>query len=303
MQNLANSTSLEVTSALVQCTKIFVQHSAFAKIQPVGWVKDSNFDLASILSCSKNNYPFGYCPNNEQYIVDAVWNWSKLLKDLPISRLAFSLILGVETYSSCILQNVGRKKIKLNQTWSHRLTTTAVWYNELTSCINLSKLTDAEILESIEVAQKVIDTVCTLTFSETSTQVEPEPNSKSGQKYEARRILSSMYMMNITTEMSLSFDDRVQFLKMPKPYSFKNTATALKAYTEYFMSILDRLDYSVISDLISDLVNNDLDLLLGVLTAINVDQITNVFMSSIQEQLLAQVDRLNDTIVGKRLFI
>ena len=303
MQTLANSTSLEATSFLVERIKIFVEHSVFAKIQPVGWVKDGNFDIATILGCKKNNYPFGYCPDIDQYIVDAVWDWSKLPRDLPISRLAFSFILGVETYSSCILQNVGRKKIKLGQEWSHRLSTTAIWYQELNSCVDLSKLTNDEILESIEVAQKVIDTVCTLTFSETPVLVDPEPTHKRGNKYEARRILSSMYMLNITTEMPLSIDDRTEFLKMPKPYSFRSTATALKTYTEYFMSIVSRFNYSLVADLISDLTSNDCDLLMDILSAINIDQISNVFMSSIQEHLMARFDRLDAILNGKRPII
>ena len=293
MTNLAISSKLEST-LVVNRVKTFVQHKGFSKAQPVGWVNGNVFDLSAILCSVKNNFPFGYCPSNDRYVNSVEWNWSKLPKDLPISKLAFSLVLGVECFSTCVLQNVGRKKIKLDDKWSHRLCKTGVWYEELTSTIDLSKFTDEEIISSISVAQQIIDLICTVEFSDVAAQVE-EDKSFRGYKYESRRVLSSFYMLDITTEMPMSFDERTEFLKLPKPYAYKTQYYSEREYSRYFSKLLNRLPVKTVADLMLDLIpyQHDTELMIGVLLNVDSLQLSQELYSYLQPVISSHLDQFD----------
>ena len=267
MTNLAISTKLEST-LVVNRVKTFAQLKGFSKVQPVAWIKDNVFDITAILCSVKNNYPFGYCPSNEQYVSNVQWNWSKLPKDLPLSKLAFSLVLGVECFSTCVLQNVGRKKLKIDNKWTHRPCKTGVWYEELTSTVDFSKLTDEDIVQSVQVAQQIINTICTVEFTDNATAIE-EDHSFRGCKYEARRILSSLYMLDITTEMSLSINDRMEFIKLPKPYAYTTEYYCQVEYSRYFSKLLNRLPVKTVADLMLDLIPYQRDT--GLMVAVLID--------------------------------
>lgn len=291
MTNLAISLKLEST-LVAQRLKMFVQHKGFSKAQPVGWVKDNVFDLSAILCSVKNNYPFGYCPSNDRYVNNVEWNWAKLPKDLPLSKLAFSLVLGVECFSTCILHNVGRKKIKYDDKWTHRQCKTGVWYEELTSTIDLTKLTDEDIFQSIETAQQIIDLICTVEFSDTPVVVE-EDRSFKGYKYEARRILSSLYMLDITTEMPLSISDRIEFIKLPKPYAYSTQYYSESEYSRYFSDLLNRLPVKTVADLMRDLIPFQLDtgLMIAVLASVDNKQLSQELFAYLQPVITDQIDQ------------
>ncbi|EOZ8645599.1 hypothetical protein ACQWTT_001350 [Acinetobacter baumannii] len=298
MTNLAISNQLEST-LVVNRLKAFVQHYGFSKAQPVGWVKGNVFDLTAILCSVKNNYPFGYCPSNKRYVCNVEWNWSKLPKDLPITKLAFSLVLGVECFSACVLQNVGRKKIKLNDKWSHRLCKTGVWYEELTSTVDLTNFTDEEILQSIQIAQQIINDICTVEFSDVATQFE-EDRSFKGNKYEARRILSSLYMLDITTEMPMSINDRIEFVKLPKPYAYKTQLYCESEYSEYFSKLLNRLTVKAVADLMLDLIpyQNDTGLILAVLDNVNNEQLSKELFQSLHAVIIHHIDDYEQLVLN-----
>lgn len=290
MTNLAISTKLEST-LVVSRVKAFTQHKGFSKAQPVGWVKDNAFDVTAILCSVKNNYPFGYCPSNELYVNNVQWNWSKFPKDLPLTKLAFSLVLGVECFSTCVLQNVGRKKIKLNDKWTHRQCTTGVWYEELTSTVDLSKLSDEDIVQSIEIAQQIIDTICTVEFTDTAVAIE-EDKSFRGYKYEARRILSSLYMLDITTEMPMSMNDRMEFIKLPKPYAYSSEYYCQVEYSRYFSKLLNRLPVKAVADLMLDLIpyQRDTGLMVAVLTDLGNSKLSQELFAYLQPVIISHLD-------------
>lgn len=290
MTNLAISSKLEST-LVANRLKTFINLKGFSKAQPVGWVKDNVFDLTAILCSVKNNYPFGYCPSNDRYVSNVQWNWSKLPKDLPLSKLAFSLVLGVECFSTCILQNVGRKKIKLDDKWTHRPCKTGVWYEELTSTVDLSKLTDEDIFQSIDVAQQIIDLICTVEFSDKPVLVE-EDRSFRGCKYEARRILSSLYMLDITTEMPLAINDRMDFIKLPKPYAYSTQYYSEREYSRYFSNLLNRLPVKTVADLMLDLIpyQRDTGLMIAVLTNVDNKELSQELFAYLQPVIINHLD-------------
>ena len=298
MTNLAISAKLE-SSLVANRVKAFVQHKGFSKAQPVGWVKDNVFDLNAILCSVKNNYPFGYCPSNERYVSNVEWNWTKLPKDLPITKLAFSLVLGVECFSTCVLQNVGRKKIKLDDKWSHRLCKTGVWYEELTSTVDLSKFTDEAIIQSTQIAQQIINEICTVEFSDVAQLVE-EDRSFKGYKYEARRILSSLYMLDISTEMPISINDRIDFVKLPKPYAYKTQYYCESEYSQYFSKLLNRLPVKTVADLMLDLIpcQHDAGLILAVLTSVDNDQLSKKLFQSLHPVIIRQIDEYEQLVLN-----
>lgn len=290
MTNLAISTKLEST-LVVHRVKAFAQLKGFSKAQPVGWVKDNVFDLTAILCSVKNNYPFGYCPSNDRYVSNVQWNWSNLPKDLPLSKLAFSLVLGVECFSTCVLQNVGHKKIKLDDKWTHRPCKTGVWYEELTSTVDFSKLTDEDIVQSVQVAQQIIDTICTVEFTDTATAFE-EDRSFRGCKYEARRILSSLYMLDITTEMPMSINDRMEFIKLPKPFAYSSEYYCQVEYSRYFSKLLNHLPVNAVADLMLDLIpyQRDTGLMVAVLTDLGNTKLSKELYTYIQPVIMSHLD-------------
>ena len=180
MNALASNVSTPTGALFIQRIHSYLRFG-FENLQPHCHGNDHNsIDLRATLLAFKTNFPFGFDLHHNKFVKTINWNFKKLDFDKPISSLAVWLAFGIFVHSKTILSNVGRKKIKVGNVWSFRKSTTYPVFHCIHSLPNfvdsLLELSEESIQSTLDDAQSIIDSCCSVTYDDTASVVDSIPH-------------------------------------------------------------------------------------------------------------------------------
>lgn len=191
----------------------------FQEVQPFAHTTSGcSLSIRDTLLSSKMNFPFGMDISTGKYVKEINWDFSKLDFTKPVSSISIFLAFGMYSHSLTILENVGRKKIKVDNQWSFRKAIGIPVFHSMHTFQPFSEsliaMNDDDIEKSISDAQDIVDACCTVVLDD------------SAKLYEKPKSTFTMYLndialacLNIETnrplhECSLSIQQRLLFNKI-----------------------------------------------------------------------------------------
>ncbi|AMW80758.1 hypothetical protein AMD27_17735 (plasmid) [Acinetobacter sp. TGL-Y2] len=219
MKNLsiANVTTPKC-AVLIQRIQYFLG-MGFQEVQPLAHTTSGcSLSIKDTLLSSKMNFPFGMDITTGKYVKEINWDFSKIDFNKPVSSISIFLAFGMYSHSLTLLENVGRKKIKVDNQWSFRKANGIPVLHAMNKfqpfSDSLIAMSNSDVEKSISDAQDIVDACCTVVLDD-SAQLHEKPKST-----------FTMYLNNITLaclnletnrplhDCSLSINQRLLFNKI-----------------------------------------------------------------------------------------